>query len=115
MKIQREDIRDACGHKSFARGRDYFESGRVLSLEIESLSHDRVQLIGNAQGSGGQVYQQEAILDDSDFSIDIDGGEVGRIEADGWNGAQLAGLNNAPAVTSGQAELLTNALLQTYP
>ncbi|MCP4212326.1 MAG: DEAD/DEAH box helicase [Halieaceae bacterium] len=73
MKIQREDIRDACGHKFFARGRDYFESGRVLSLEIEPLSHARIQLLGNAKGSGGQVYQQEVILDDSDLFIDIDG------------------------------------------
>ena len=73
MKIRREDIRDACGHQSFARGRDYFDSGRVLSLEVQPLDHGRIQLLGNAQGSGGQVYQQEIILDDSDFFVDIDG------------------------------------------
>jgi len=73
MKIRREDIRQACGNPSFARGRDYFESGRVLALEIQPLDDNRIQLLGSARGSGGRVYQQEAILDECDYYIDIDG------------------------------------------
>ena len=73
MKIRREDIRDACGNQSFARGRDYFESGRVLSLEIELVDEDRIQLFGNAKGSGDRLYQQDVILDNSNLFVDIDG------------------------------------------
>jgi len=57
-KLLRSDIRYACGETYFLRGRDYFEQGKVLSLEITEESDHRVVFRSSVAGSSRNPYHQ---------------------------------------------------------
>jgi superfamily II DNA or RNA helicase len=57
-KLTRKDIVAAVGGRFFARGRDYFERGRVISVEINEETPEWVRLDARVRGSGGRIYEQ---------------------------------------------------------
>jgi len=72
LKFDQKTITEACGKSSFARGQEYFKSGRVVSLDYDAVK-DGVQLIGRTLGSGGNIYNQKVFLDFQGGYIEIDG------------------------------------------
>jgi superfamily II DNA or RNA helicase len=72
LKFEHKTISDACGKTYFARGLQYFKEGRVLSLEFDAVNNG-IELIGVAQGSLGNVYEQTIFIDFRGDYIEIDG------------------------------------------
>lgn len=66
--IKRGEILSNLGSKTYARGKDYYEQGRVVSLEIEFETPYTAQLASAVKGSGAKVYRQEITLEgDGDY------------------------------------------------
>jgi superfamily II DNA or RNA helicase len=61
-KLLRTDIRYACGDTYFNRGRDYFEQGKVLTLEVVDESENIVTFHSRVDGSGTAPYQLKITL-----------------------------------------------------
>ncbi len=57
-KLLRSDIRYACGETYFNRGRNYFDAGRVLSLEVTEESDHQVAFRSTVSGRSRSTYQQ---------------------------------------------------------
>ncbi len=55
--LNQESIRKACGEAATQRGRNYFESGKVLKTEIKQYT-DNLVIHGSVSGSAGRVYSQ---------------------------------------------------------
>ena len=72
-KLTRKDIVAAVGGRFFSRGRDYFEQGRVESLEVLEDTPQWVRLCASVRGSGGQVYEQAIEIEWLDDLAEISG------------------------------------------
>ncbi|BCX81288.1 hypothetical protein MIT9_P0866 [Methylomarinovum caldicuralii] len=51
-------IRRLCDDLYFERGRDYYQQGRVISLEVEREADNLIVFRAQVRGSGGRVYGQ---------------------------------------------------------
>jgi superfamily II DNA or RNA helicase len=72
MKITRQHIREATGNAAFARGREYFERGRVVRLKASGSGatiNIRAETLGNSQ----HAYVQDVQLERLPYTVDIDG------------------------------------------
>ena len=69
------DIRYACGDSSYVRGKNYFDQGRVKSLNVNREGDLYLRLQSKISGSGGRQYTQKIDLKwKSDYnSVDIYG------------------------------------------
>lgn len=72
-QIKRRDILENIGNKAYARGKDYYEQGRVVSVDIEYDSDDVVELKSAVKGSGGKIYRQQISIDGAGDYLDISG------------------------------------------
>jgi uncharacterized Zn finger protein len=75
--LSHDDIRDACGSKSFTHGENYYRQGHILSLKLEDPDNtaDSIGLMVCTSGSGSNShkYKQNITLTAYDRVIDIDG------------------------------------------
>ena len=72
-RLSRGDIREACGHAYFDRGRSYFERGRVESVEIAEEDDGRIVLHGRVLGSSNRHYNQQVEVEWIDGDLDLSG------------------------------------------
>ncbi|MGR9107901.1 MAG: SWIM zinc finger family protein, partial [Gammaproteobacteria bacterium] len=56
-QLNQYSISRACGEAAARRGRDYFEMGKVLEVEIRQTT-DNLLVHGTVSGSNGSVYKQ---------------------------------------------------------
>lgn len=75
QRLRHDDIRHACSDISFTRGRQYFEEGLVLTLEIDEESDNFVHFHTNIKGRMATPYEQNVKLNFSTGrdAPDIDG------------------------------------------
>ncbi|MGD2064016.1 MAG: SWIM zinc finger family protein, partial [Nitrospirota bacterium] len=57
-RLNRGDVRNACGNRSYDRGRRYFDLGRVLHLEVEWQDLDTLTAMATVRGTRPQPYRQ---------------------------------------------------------
>ena len=72
-QLQEADIITNSGPKTYDRGREYFEQGRVRSLTIDHDKADNVRIDSTTQGSGNQLYTQVITIEWEDGYVDING------------------------------------------
>jgi superfamily II DNA or RNA helicase len=72
-ELTRKDIVAAVGGRFFARGRDYFERGLVLSVQILGETPQGVRMGSRVRGSGGRTYEQVIEIERLDDCAEISG------------------------------------------
>jgi len=74
-RILQSDIRHACGDTYFARGKNYYEQGHVLEINVDREEESSVILSSSIAGSGKKYYEQKIRIDwKNDYSsVIIDG------------------------------------------
>ncbi len=72
-QLQEADIITNSGQKTYERGSEYFEQGRVLSLSVEQDETGNVRLESTTQGSGDHIYKQAITIEWEDGYVDING------------------------------------------
>jgi superfamily II DNA or RNA helicase len=72
MRITRQHIRNATGSATFTRGHDYFERGRVTSIEVDRQGA-LLFLRGETLGSGNHHYIQDVQIEQLANGVEIDG------------------------------------------
>lgn len=66
-------LKEACGHRAFERGSNYFRQGRVLQLQEQAVREDHLFLTATNRGSGGRVYEQEIDIYRLDRELFLEG------------------------------------------
>ena len=61
------------GAKTYARGHDYFDQQRVISLEVDIHEQQYAEFFSEVHGSGQRIYQQDITLTIHNNSLRIEG------------------------------------------
>jgi len=72
-KLTRKDIVAAVGGRFFSRGKDYFEHGQVLSVQIVEETPELVRIDSRVRGSGGRIYEQALEIEWLGDSAEVSG------------------------------------------
>lgn len=72
-KLTRQDVVATVGGRFFSRGRDYFERGLVLSVQIAEETQESLRLDTRVRGSGGQIYEQAIEIEWRNDAVEISG------------------------------------------